>query len=195
MKWFRNAAFSLRALNRARVRTVLSACSMTIGIAAMFILFSLGAGSERAFETALASMGKNLLAVGSVRRETDALRGQGRRFQTLTLDDWRAISSEVAGVERAAPIAMNNFDVRYGGRATNVTVIEEDAGRFFSSRDTTTCWTDIDRQEKAPPGSDGSRQDEYLISGVLYCVAPLAELHGNTSLRFSDLRFVGRLNW
>ncbi len=78
---------------------------------------------------------------------------------------------------------------------TNVTVIEEDAGRFFSSRDTTTCWTDIDRQEKAPPGSDGSRQDEYLISGVLYCVAPLAELHGNASLRFSDLRFVGRLNW
>ena len=47
---------------------------MTIGIAAMFILFSLGAGAEKAFESALSSMGKNLLAVGSVRRETDALR-------------------------------------------------------------------------------------------------------------------------
>jgi len=123
VKWLRNAVLSLRALNRARVRTVLSACSMTIGIAAMFILFSLGAGAERAFEQALASMGKNLLAIGSVRLETDALRGQGRRVQTLTLDDWYAVGSEVNGVERAAPIAMNNFDVRYGGRATNATVI------------------------------------------------------------------------
>jgi putative ABC transport system permease protein len=119
----RNAALSLRALNRARVRTVLSACSMTIGIAAMFILFSLGAGAEKVFEDALASMGKNLLAIGSVRRETDALRGQGRRVETLTLDDWYAISREVDGVVRAAPIAMNNFGVRYGRRATNVTVI------------------------------------------------------------------------
>jgi len=89
----------------------------------MFILFSLGAGAEKVFENALASMGKNLLAIGSVRRETDALRGQGRRVQTLTLDDWYAISREVDGVVRAAPIAMNNFDVRYGRRATNVTVI------------------------------------------------------------------------
>jgi len=147
VKWIRNAAFSLRALNRARIRTVLSACSMTIGIAAMFILFSLGAGAEKVFEDALASMGKNLLAVGSVRKESDALRGQGRRFQTLTLDDWRAVGSEVAGVERAAPIAMNNFDVRYRGRANNITVIgttpdyrysnvyHPSAGRFFDEID------------------------------------------------------------
>jgi len=120
---------------------------MTIGIAAMFILFALGAGAEQVFEQALASMGKNLLAVGSVRRETDALRGQGRRYQTLTLDDWYAISNEVAGVERAAPIAMNNFDVRYGGRANNVTVIgtspefqfsnvyHPEVGRFFDAAD------------------------------------------------------------
>jgi len=147
VRWFRNAAFSLRALNRARARTVLSACSMTIGITAMFILFALGAGAEKVFEDALASMGKNLLAVGSVRRETDALRGQGRRYQTLTLDDWQAISNEVAGVERAAPIAMNNFDVRYGGRASNVTVIgttpeyqysnvyHPSLGRFFDDVD------------------------------------------------------------
>jgi ABC-type antimicrobial peptide transport system permease subunit len=96
---------------------------MTIGIAALFILLALSAGAEKVFEDALASMGKNLLAVGSMRRETDALRGQGTRFQTLTLGDWRAINNEIAGVKRASPIAMNNFDVRYLGRASSVTVI------------------------------------------------------------------------
>jgi len=120
---------------------------MTIGIAAVFILFSLGAGAEKAFESALSSMGKNLLAVGSVRKETGALRGQGQRFRTLTMGDWQAIISEVDGVERAAPIAMKNFDVRYGGRANNVTVIGTSteyrysnvhhpaAGRFFDEID------------------------------------------------------------
>lgn len=120
---------------------------MTIGVAAVFILFSLGAGAEQAFEDALSSMGKNLLVVGSVRRETDALRGVGRRFQNLTLDDWLAIRGEVEGVVRAAPIAMNNFNVRYGGRATNVTVIgtspeyrlsnvhDASVGRFFDEVD------------------------------------------------------------
>jgi ABC-type antimicrobial peptide transport system permease subunit len=141
---------------------------MTIGIAAMFILFSLGAGAEKVFEDALASMGKNLLAVGSVRQQTDALRGQGRRFQTLTLDDWRAISSEVAGVERAAPIAMNNFDVRYGGRATNVTVIgttpeyrysnmhHPSLGRFFD---------DVDVQSQARVAVIGPQIAKELFFG------------------------------
>ena len=96
MKWLRNLKISTRALNRARARTLLSASSMTIGIAAMFMLLSLAAGSERAFEQALESMGRNLLAVGSVRKESDALRGKGRRYQTLTMGDWQAIGSEVS---------------------------------------------------------------------------------------------------
>jgi ABC-type antimicrobial peptide transport system permease subunit len=120
---------------------------MTIGITAVFILFSLGAGAEKAFESALSSMGKNLLAVGSLRRETDALRGQGQRVRTLTMDDWQAILTEVDGVERAAPIAMSSLDVRFGGRANNITVIGTSteyqysnvhhpaAGRFFDEFD------------------------------------------------------------
>ena len=147
MKWLRNLKLSTRALYRARARTLLSASSMTIGIAALFILFSLSAGAEKSFEKALESMGKNLLAIGSVRKESNALRGKGQRFQNLTLDDWRAISSQVDGVERAAPIAMNVFDIRHGGDSMNATVIGTTAefrysnvqhpapGRFFDDDD------------------------------------------------------------
>jgi ABC-type antimicrobial peptide transport system permease subunit len=123
---------------------------MSIGIAALFMLLALSAGSEKVFEDALAAMGKNLLAVGSLRRETDALRGQGQRYRTLMLEDWQAISTELTSVERAAPIAMNNFDVRYRGRASNVTVIgttpeyrysnvyHPAAGRFLDESDLST---------------------------------------------------------
>ena len=150
MRSLRNLKFSTRALNRARARTLLSASSMTIGIAAMFMLFSLSAGSEKAFEQALESMGKNLLAVGSVQKASGALRGRGTRFQTLTAGDWQAISREVEGVERAAPIAMNNFDIRRGGDSMNATVIgtspefrysnvqHPSTGRFFDNFDVRT---------------------------------------------------------
>jgi len=36
-----------------------------MGIAALFVLMSLAAGAEKAFEDALSSMGKNLLAIGT----------------------------------------------------------------------------------------------------------------------------------
>ena len=134
----------------------------------MFILLSLAAGAEMVFEDALASMGKNLLAIGSVRKETDALRGQGRRFQTLTLDDWRVLGSEVEGVERAAPIAMNTFNLRYGGQATNATVIgtspeyqysnvqHPSVGRFFD---------EIDLQNQSRVAVVGSQIAKALFLG------------------------------
>ncbi|NOR19936.1 MAG: FtsX-like permease family protein [Xanthomonadales bacterium] len=123
MKWGRNLSLSVRALSRARLRTLLSASSMMIGITAVTLLFGVGAGAEQAYQAALESMGKNLLSVGSQRKESGALRGVSRRYQTLTLDDWRAIKSELDSVALAAPIAMNDFDLRYGGESVTMTVI------------------------------------------------------------------------
>ena len=73
----------------------------------------------------------------------------------------------------------------------NVTVIEEGAGRFFSTRSAPTCWTDIETHEKLPL----AESSVYRISGILYCVAPLADLGGKSSISFADLQFSGRLNW
>jgi putative ABC transport system permease protein len=96
---------------------------MMIGIAAVTLLFGVGAGAEKAYQAALESMGKNLLSVGAQRKQSNALRGSNQRYQTLTLNDWRAIGKELNSVERAAPIAMNNFNLRYGGESVNMTVI------------------------------------------------------------------------
>ena len=75
--------------------------------------------------------------------------------------------------------------------ATNVTLSEVGTGRFFGTQDTENCWADITSQD--PIGSGDSV--EYRISGVLYCVAPLAELNGSSSISFADIRFTGRLSW
>ena len=77
-----------------------------IGIAAVTLLFGVGAGAEKAYQAALETMGKNLLSVGSQRKASNALRGGSQRFQTLTLADSRAIMNELDSVTLAAPIAM-----------------------------------------------------------------------------------------
>lgn len=74
---------------------------------------------------------------------------------------------------------------------TSVTLIEEGSGEFFATRDADNCWTDVDLHEQIRPEKSAS----YRISGVLYCVAPLANLNDNSSVSFTDLRFAGRLDW
>ena len=74
---------------------------------------------------------------------------------------------------------------------TNVTLIEEGTGRFFGTRDTANCWTDIEMHERIPAAESAP----YRIRGILYCVAPLAELNGNSSISFADLEFTGLLDW
>jgi putative ABC transport system permease protein len=96
---------------------------MMIGIAAVTLLFGVGAGAEKAYQAALETMGKNLLSIGAQRKQGNALRGSNLRYQTLTLEDWRAIGEELDSIERAAAIAMKNFDLRYGGESVNMTVI------------------------------------------------------------------------
>jgi hypothetical protein len=73
----------------------------------------------------------------------------------------------------------------------NVTVMEEGGGRFFNSSDASACLADIEEQEPRTGGTE----DEFLISGVLYCVAAIMELNGPGGLSLSDLTFSGHLNW
>ena len=74
---------------------------------------------------------------------------------------------------------------------TNVTFMEEGSGRFFGTRDTNSCWTDIDMHDELPDAVGST----YRIGGTVYCVSPLAELNGGSNISFTELEFVARLNW
>ena len=73
---------------------------------------------------------------------------------------------------------------------SKVTLIEEGGGRFFSTGDLDNCWTDVERQTAID--GDG---DRFSIDGRLYCIAPLAEVNGESSLSISELGFSGLLDW
>lgn len=71
-----------------------------------------------------------------------------------------------------------------------VTVIEEDNGRFFSNGDNPGCWSDVTAQQ-ALAGIAGS----FAVTGIVYCLTPLAGQHGNGSVRIGEIAFTGRIDW
>ena len=73
---------------------------------------------------------------------------------------------------------------------SNVTLIEEGNSRFFSTADLNNCWTDITTLEALDGG-----ESRFAIGGILYCVQPLAEINGSSSVSLSEIRFRGLLDW
>ena len=89
-------------------------------------------------------------------------------------------------------IAMPDLEPGSSGSElpSNVTLIEEGSGRFFSTAGLESCWTDVDDQQALP-----ETPDVYSITGTLYCIAPLGEVNGNASVSFRELQFTGLIDW
>ena len=75
-----------------------------------------------------------------------------------------------------------------GELETRLTIIDEGQGRFFSSVDVDICWADIDANE---PVDD----DEHLVRGRIYCIAPINEVNGSATVTVADIEFAGRIDW
>ena len=73
---------------------------------------------------------------------------------------------------------------------SNVTIIEEGNSRFFSTPDLENCLTDITSLDALDDAGD-----RFSLGGLLYCVSPLPEVNGDSSISIPELRFQGLLDW
>ncbi len=73
---------------------------------------------------------------------------------------------------------------------SNVTIIEEGRSRFFSTPDLENCLADITTLTALDDSGD-----RYSLGGLLYCVSPLPEVNGESSISVPELRFHGLLDW
>lgn len=73
---------------------------------------------------------------------------------------------------------------------SNVTIIEEGISRFFSTPDLEHCWTDVSRQEPLR-----QHAEVYSVEGAVFCIAPLGEVNGDSSVTIERLEFTGRIDW
>lgn len=73
---------------------------------------------------------------------------------------------------------------------TVVTLMVEGSGRFFSTPNLDSCWSDISRQDQL-----ADTADRYDLAGTLYCVSPLGEINGDSAVSIPELAFRGIIDW
>ncbi len=115
-------AFAVGALRGHRLRTVLSITGVAVGIAAVVALTALGEGARKYVVQEFSSLGTNLLIVIPGKVETTGMMPFGGVVNDLTIDDFRAVSTRIPMVERAAPLASGEEKIRYAGKARSVSV-------------------------------------------------------------------------
>ena len=94
---------AMKSLLRNRIRTILTILGLVVGIAAFICVVGVGdAGSEKVQEQ-LQKLGDNMIWIEAGSRATNGVRFGTRETTSLTLDDARALRSEIPGVKAMSP--------------------------------------------------------------------------------------------
>lgn len=121
MKFGRILLMSLRALSHNKSRSFLTMLGVIIGVAAVMMMLSIGAGTQASVTGRISSLGTNLLVIqpGNVRAGGVALSSQA---QSLTLEDMEAIRF-IDGVESVAPTISGRAQAIAGSNNTNTSIV------------------------------------------------------------------------
>jgi putative ABC transport system permease protein len=105
-----------------KMRSILTMLGIIIGVSAVIAMIAVGSGAKARIAEQIASMGSNLLIVLSGSSTSGGMRWGSGTVPTLTVDDSKAILTEVPAVKYVAPNLSGVAQVVYGNQnwSTNV---------------------------------------------------------------------------
>ena len=121
MNIIKTSKVALRALNRNKIRSFLTALGIIIGVGAVIAMTSIGEGAKTDVEDRFNSMGTNLLFVRSGSRSFRGVHGGSGSTQNLTPADAEAIKKADA-VEYISPNVSTRAQVIYGNKNWNTSI-------------------------------------------------------------------------
>ncbi len=107
---------ALRALRVNKMRSALTMLGIVIGVSAVIAMIAVGSGAKARIAEQIASMGSNLLIVLSGSSTSGGMRWGSGTVPTLTVDDAKAIVSEIPSVRYVAPNLAGVAQVVYGNQ-------------------------------------------------------------------------------
>jgi len=112
---------ALKAIRRNKVRSGLTMLGVIIGVASVIAMIALGSGARASIDEQIQSQGTNVIYVsaGSVGRGPGTVRGGAGSNSTLTLEDARAIETEVPTVAMVSPMVRGRAQVVAGNQNWN----------------------------------------------------------------------------
>jgi putative ABC transport system permease protein len=115
---------AVRGFSRHRLRALLTALGIIIGVGAFITMVAIGSGASAKVSAQIASMGTNMLIASGGTSNAGGVRGgSGTASAALTDDDVEAIARNVPQVRYVAPLVSTSAQVVYGGAnwATSIT--------------------------------------------------------------------------
>jgi len=107
---------AFKALGRNKMRSGLTMLGIIIGVGAVIAMIAIGSGAKARIQEQIASMGSNLLIVLSGSATSGGFRWGSGSVPTLTVEDAKAIASELSAVKYAAPVLQGVTQVVYGNQ-------------------------------------------------------------------------------
>src|SRR5690348_11419538 len=168
-----NIAF--RALRRNKMRSVLTALGIIIGVAAVIAMVGIGNGAKAQVEAQIASLGENVILIFSGSTSSSGIRSGWGGAGTLKVEDAEAIAREIPGVSAVSPEIRTSEQVAAGNQNWRPSLLGEGPDYF-----------DI---RKWPFAEGGSFSDQDVRSGNKVCVI------GQTTARqlFGDASPLGEI--
>jgi putative ABC transport system permease protein len=123
-----NIAF--RALRRNKMRSVLTALGIIIGVAAVIAMVGIGNGAKAQVEAQIASLGQNVILIFSGSTTASGIRTGWGSAGTLKIEDAEAIRREVPGVTALSEEVVSNTQVAAGNQNWFTRIYGESADYF-----------------------------------------------------------------
>ena len=123
MSLFMILRVAVKALNRNKMRTVLTMLGMIIGVAAVITMVALGGGAQFAIEEQIRSGGTNLIMIRAGNFQRGGVHGGVGTATTLKVKDVEAIRAQVPGVQYISA-SVNTRDQVIAGNQNWSTRIE-----------------------------------------------------------------------
>ena len=147
MRILSTTIIAFRALRRNKLRSMLTALGMIIGVGAVIAMVSMGNGAKSQVEAQIAGLGQNMITVFPGSLTSGGVRGGWGSNSSLTVDDAESIKREVSGAIGVSPEIRDRQQVMANGLNWNTMVLGESAdfpsirawrvvdGEFFSEQD------------------------------------------------------------
>jgi putative ABC transport system permease protein len=138
---------ALGAIRANKLRSVLTALGIVIGVAAVITMVALGSGAQKSVQDRIQSLGTNLLSVFPSRSFMHGVAVDFGSRASLTVDDATALKQGTSTLREVVPELSRNLQVQFGSQNNNVSIIGTtanyakvnnytlDAGRMFTAGD------------------------------------------------------------
>ncbi len=125
ISWMETLEIALKSLTANKLRTLLTALGIIIGVAAVVALMAIGNGSTATITASITANGANLLTVRSGASSSGGVRGAVGGAQTLTTTDAAALAdtANVPDASMISPEYSSNGQLVAGSYNTNASIV------------------------------------------------------------------------